>query len=288
MSWNKVGDFCNLLSICNAALFAVTVVFRGDLVFDPVWRQDGFCVSNKEVPFWNSHDLSLYIDIIGSIVLLVLYYAFKGTPGMGVAEEFVKMNILGVLGHGLAHGGIAKLIREDLSHNSPVNSTIITTTNDVNKDIKIGQIIVVSFFWISLLKGALPKQSLTKTIIPMTVVTMILQSHVPGQYDFTYVQTILLLSSSLSELLRPAEEKITIQYGLFPMMVALPLGVVAWIESTQCSKFVLDIGGHLIYDGYIVVSLIGYFLTCLFENKVNNRSITNTNIAKMDSKVKSS
>lgn len=38
------------------------------------------------------------------------------------------------------------------------------------------------------------------------------------------------------------------------------IGVIAWIESTMCSKGVIDIGGHLIYDAYIPLASMAFYM----------------------------
>lgn len=81
-------------------------------------------------PYWNSHDMCLYVDTIMAAVVGVLYFALKKSPGMDsgtlssvlcffdiswlesyslfsfvrTANMLVKGNILGILGHGIAHG----------------------------------------------------------------------------------------------------------------------------------------------------------------------------------------
>jgi hypothetical protein len=46
------------------------------------------------------------------------------------------------------------------------------------------------------------------------------------------------------------------------VIVALSLSVVGWVESTMCSSTVIQIGGHLIYDSYIPISMLGCYLCC--------------------------
>merc|ERR1711862_50632 len=58
----------------------------------------------------------------------------------------------------------------------------------------------------------------------------------------------------------------TMEYGLFPLLVAAPLSLIGWIESTTCSWFAIHIGGHLIYDAYIPISIILYYQICWYIN----------------------
>merc|ERR1719266_2175012 len=111
--WPTFGDVANGVVILGSIAFAYLVVFeRETSIFDPLWKTDGFCVSNKDVPYWNSHDLCLYVDTVLAVVLGVLYYILHKTPGMEIANDYTFFNIPAILAHGLGHGGIGKAIRD--------------------------------------------------------------------------------------------------------------------------------------------------------------------------------
>jgi hypothetical protein len=260
--WKKIGDVAHLMCLANAAAFAYSVVMHSSsAVFDPVWRPEGFCVSNRDVPFWNSHDLCLYVDTIGAIVSGIIYFFLKDSPGMAPANELVKFNILGIFAHGLGHAGISKAMRDGVV---PESGLLDVLGNASSLDLlkQVGSFI---FFWVFLLKATMPTSSF-KIVVPMAIVSSIMGAIVPGQFGFTYTQTVLLFAFSLNQLMRPSEEK-TVEYARYPLMVGVPLSFIAWIESTQCSKFVMGIGGHLIYDAYIPISVIFFYLVCWKDTK---------------------
>lgn len=259
IDWKKFGDNVHILVVANTFLFAIAVVvYNSSDIFDSLWRPDGFCVSNKNVPYWNSHDLCLYFDTIGAIVIGFTYYMMKDKPGMEPANEMIKFNIFGIFAHGLGHGVISKALRDGAVpevdgdrlqeiFNSPTNELLTSS----------GGIVL---FWLGLLKATMPKSSF-KVYAPLSLIATVLNILVPERFGFTFVQTVLLLSFSINQLMRPSQEK-TFEYALYPLITGLPLSFIGWFESTQCSKFVINIGGHLIYDAYIPVSMMCFYLIC--------------------------
>lgn len=278
----STGDWCHIAIIVNSLLFVYAAVFQNDSkIFDPVWRADGFCVSNKDVPYWNSHDLCLYFDTLACIVIAILYWALKEGPGMGAANELVKFNIPGILFHGIAHAALAKASRDGITPDPETPQFGYEVLSKLSVSEIVYRMLPIVVFWLFLLKASMPKASL-HVVIPMTAVSMLFEFFTPRKFDFTYVQTVLLMVFSLSQLTRPSKEKDFV-YGLFPLLLG-PIGVVAWIESTLCSKGVIDIGGHckqawtsvlfnaaklifflfsiVIYDAFIPISIAVFYLTC--------------------------
>lgn len=190
-------------------------------IFDPVWRLDGFCVSNKDVLYWNSHDLCLYFDAIAAILHFLLFLALKGSPGMEAANELVKFGILGVFGHGLGHGAIAKAMRDGITPESDSSVAGLDAMLELSAMEAIYRLLPFILFWILLLKASLPKASFT-IILPMTVVSIFFNTLTPPRLGFTYVQTVLLLAFSVNQLLRPVNEKDS-TYALYPVIVGFPV-----------------------------------------------------------------
>mmetsp|Transcript_14179 Transcript_14179/g.21290 ORF Transcript_14179/g.21290 Transcript_14179/m.21290 type:complete len:273 (+) Transcript_14179:80-898(+) len=257
--WKKVGDSAHLFCMLNAAIFAFIVVMHNEsAIFDDVWRHDGFCVSNRDVPYFNSHDLCLYFDTASAIIVGLIYYKFKDTPGMEPANELVKFNVFGIFGHGVGHGFISQAMRSGTVASSPDDVLdLIANSSLIELVQKFGPLL---FFWLMLLKATMPKGSFG-VVVPMATVAAFMNAIVPLQFGFTFVQTVLLFAFSVNQLMRPDVEKDKV-YALYPMYVGCPLSVIAWIESTQCSNFVMAIGGHLIYDAYIPISMIYFYFVC--------------------------
>ena len=256
-----MGDMGHLAVCLNAAAFAYMVIFeRESGMFDPLWTKDGFCVSNSEVPYWNSHDLCLYFDTLGALILGLVYWKLHGMPGMEEPNTAVKVNVFGVFFHGIGHGGLGKAMREGMMFNAeedvPLTEKLLSQTPS-QLATTLGSLVL---FWIFLMKAAVPKVS-WKMSIPMSIVAAFFGAVVPEYLGFTYTQTVLLFAASLNHVTKSAAEKKDISYGLFPLMVALPLVLIGWVESTNCNK-IIDFGGHLLYDAYIPFSVLIYYFVC--------------------------
>ena len=184
---------------------------------------------------------------------------------MEQANELVKFGILGVFGHGLGHGAISKAMRDGITSELDSSSTALDAASELPALEAMYRLLPFILFWILLLKAALPNASST-VILSMTAVSTFFNTMTPQRLGFTYVQTVLLVAFSLNQLLRPVSEKNSV-YALYPVIVALPVSAMAWIECTLCSKGVIGISGHLIYDACIPVSMIVFYATCWMMTK---------------------
>jgi hypothetical protein len=273
MNWRQVGDIAHFLSIANTGLFAISVVKYSHLeIFDQLlWRPDGFCVSNKESPYLNSHSLCFYVDTLSAILMTWIYFILRNKPGMEKANDFFKYGGLSTFGHGLAHFAIGSAALD----NNNVDKRELTLDNENGFEllakapllVMVKGIFMMMFFWITLLKASTPKSSF-KMIVPLALISAIFGLQVPPQFGFTFTQTVLLLTFSCGEIMRPREEKNFLEYGLYPIVVGLPLLIIAWLESTQCSNFMVKLGGHLVYDAFIAISMTLFYLICWKHNQV--------------------
>jgi hypothetical protein len=255
--WRRVGDAAHVINFLNALLFAFSVVRQPDW-FDPEWRKDGFCVSNADKEFWTSHDLCLYVDCALAAVVGVFYLLLRTQPGMESANELVQFNILGVVGHGIGHATIAKAIRDGFVADGERTGWEMAQREPLQN--VLSQSIPILVFWVLLLKAAMTKASYP-TVFVSAVLASTAALFFPSRLNFTYVQTILFAAFDINEVMRPISEK-GFEYGLYPLLLGIPLGVIGWAESTQCSSGIIDLGGHVIYDAYIPISMLIFYLTC--------------------------
>jgi len=270
----------HIVCLANAGIFAYTVVMHSTTLtlFDATWVPEGFCVSNREVPYWNSHDMCMYFDTVGSIIAGLCYLALKDTPGMGPANELVKFNVFGIFAHGLAHGAFGKAIRDNVVPENPsaLIEDLLREYQEGNFEMLFGVVkymLVLVIFWVGLLKASMPQSSVSKVVVPLALVSTILNMVVPPQFGFTFVQTVLLFAFSLNQLMRPTHEK-TIEYARYPMYVGVPLSFISWLESTQCENFVIHYGGHLLYDAWVPISMITFYLVCYMDVQKKNQTTT--------------
>lgn len=287
-SWT--GDVAHYAILINTLLFAGTVAFymndktadtsmnkagigtdqsanstNNILVLDAVWKKQGFCVAHADEPYYTSHDVCLYFDTVAAIVLAVLYFTLRNCNGMDNANPLLANGIPGVFGHGIGHGFLAYAARSGTM--TADNAALLGWELLRNTMSKQGitaaflSVVPLTFFWLALIKASLPNKSLATVAVTATV-AQFLQLVVPGQLGFTYVQTVLMLAFSLNQLARPVQEK-DFSYALYPVLVGFPLTVVGWMESTQCSAFVMDwLYGHVVYDAFIPCSMLVWYLSC--------------------------
>ena len=271
------GNFFHAVNILNTIIYVTTVIIfasssttissgissisNGTSILDSEWLKDGFCVTNKEMPYWTTHDLCLYADTILSIILVIIYLALRNTPGMEAANNYLIWNIPSILGHGFAHGGFAKVIRD--GSNSDEEDRLTRLLGGDPKDILIFFILPTLIFWAPLLKAVMNNMKLQK-IIPFAFIASAAGIPLPRQFDFVYVQTVVSLAFSANELSRPKGDKTTFEYALFSFFIIFP-GLIAWVECTLCSNSAMEmLGGHLIFDASIALMAgVGYLLSWL-------------------------
>jgi len=200
-------------------------------------------------------------------------------------NEIFGPSILGILAHGIGHGAVAHRMREmglpTLAEEDDLDKTTIDENinerimeiNMMDDILGVGEVsergrnvFVMVCFWVGLMKAALPNLRMAP-FAAMVLAAMAGQQFVDRQFAFTYVQTILLVAFSVNQLARKKEEKDFV-YATHPMVVGVPVTFIGWIESTQCSAFVKDsFYGHLIYDGFIPVAMLVWYVVCYLQIK---------------------
>lgn len=270
-----VGDIGHAVSAVSALVFAGAVIlYAGDddprsktksLLFDSQWKYDGFCVAERDKPYWTSHDVCLYVDLAMALLLFLCYQMLGATPGLKGANKYIVANVFGMVAHGIGHGGIAKVMREhsgdsDRAYADVSRNLLVRIQEDPLLDVAVYDLPFI-LFWLGLIWASMP-QSKAATIAAISILALLGQTQVSPRFGFTYVQTVLLLCFSLNQTILDASEK-NFAYALHPVLVAFPTIVVGWIESTMCTAFVQRVFyGHVIYDGYIAISINVWYLMC--------------------------
>lgn len=192
------------------------------------------------------------------IIGFIVYWSLKGmqVKAMKSADEMMLFNLLGHLGHGLAHGFIAKNYRsedglKDVMSQSSVLGRYMDGEEDLGELVKA--ICLGLVFWFGLLKGACPKLSLSK--IGMLAMIVVYGSlFVRNVLGFAYVQAVITVIFSGTQLMLPEDEKNFVfaanaAAGFF-------ISLIPWVESTSCQRILAKFGGHLVYDISIPIALI--------------------------------
>lgn len=267
MKPSLIGDVFNLWHIVSASVFAIAVTFYASpeySFFDSQWIEDGFCVSNKDVLYWNSHDVCLYGDIVLAFFLGIVYLLTKNYPGMDTCNGYSKYISFSIIGHGVGHGIVAREMRILSSQNVSLLESLDTQPRNQR------YAFLFLIFWSTLLRAVMPKAS-NKKIFAASISAMALHNIIDEKFDFTFVQTVLLLGSGVENLLRDESEK-TFEYALYSAIFS-PVTIIGWVESISCSNFLIHYGGHIFYDFYIAIASIFFQLICWNRVRMNNKGL---------------
>jgi len=258
----RFGDIVNGVVVANSVSFLCVQAFSNS--FSKSFLDDGFCVSNKDKPILiQSHALSFYSDTIFSIILYYMYnniaVDFDPINNKKLLEP-VKANIIAVFSHGLGHLNLAFNSRF-FSH----RPLILSISNLANKSVSV---ITLYIFWYYLIKAAYLTGNNYYWNVNAVLHTIFLSFVIPFNHSFTYVQTVLMLTAAISEYNLKDKD---IYYDMKALIVHLPITIVGWIEALYCDKFFKNIGGHLIYDTTIPVSIIAYHMSLYYYNKYKQK-----------------
>jgi len=273
-SYSQIGDACHIATLLNVFVYAFLVLKYAQptkdstpstpsSIFDEQWQSQGFCIRNLDTPYWNSHDLCLYVDTILAAGLAVLYMALSDTPteGMKKVNPLMKWQSLSVLTHGIAHGMISYGLRQNqacalLSRNAGATSAFSTHT----------KLITGLVFWFPMIKSFLDQLNSAAVLALSLAVVLIGQTFVPDLYGFMYVQTVISIIFAYQQLLQKKEEKEHYAYMLFAS-ITLPLSIIPWFESMACSQWFMSLGGHVLYDAAIPLLLSAAYVGCWWRER---------------------
>ena len=104
-SWRSRGDVMNAVLFINSLVYLSIFLLAKSgvtalVTMDERTRIDGFCVTNPEDPYLNSHMLSFYVDVVLSIVSLAVVHS---TPAGYSSRDLLKRSIPGTPGYGIGH-----------------------------------------------------------------------------------------------------------------------------------------------------------------------------------------
>lgn len=265
VSWTQVGNVVNVFNMVNVTVFGIAAV-QGWSILDPTWRKEGFCISNADTPYWTSHDLCLYADLVQCTLMGLAYALLREEPGMSEQNEIIDFSIFGHVSHGFAHGVAT---RDGVSFEP--EKTLLDSYKEMAmktswQELAIERIQGV-IFWVALIRASARKARWHHIFLLALLASQVQLFFVQNQFGFTYVQTVLFLLAGANEIMRPPDKK-GFEYALYSLIVGFPLAFVGWIESTQCTNGVRDyLGGHLIYDSYIGFSILAFYLLCWLRQR---------------------
>jgi hypothetical protein len=239
--YSTLGNCLGITQLTLTLLYAIAVVGHAvswwnlDL-FGTNWDHDGFCLSFKSTIF-HTHLLCLYSDTIFAVVLFILS---KYTDNRRELDD-VRKNVISVFFHGIAHGFLWYL--EVYGHES--NEHVIHN---------LGYVVLVPFYFSFL--HIMTSSPLWVSII-QTVVHTVATASVPHILVFTYVNTVITFNLTLDKFLTSPRDVFFVLRGL---LIGLPIISATFIEPILCDTFLINWGGHLLFDASIPLSVILYFI----------------------------
>jgi hypothetical protein len=259
----RIGDYANLFVIWNAITYSCVLLYEvydssktletltlenSPYTINPSVLRDGFCVSNKDSIWFSSHSLCFYVDLVFCVILY--YYHLEG-KSLGMVDHVlnpVSTNIIAHFGHGIGHFFVGQYQRD---------GDTILMYEDVDVYTFMGNIALLTFFWSGFMYAIHTTFSFQTRIIESAVITYI-QLYVPQRFGFVYVQTVLLVLSAVKELSVQRKDK-DFFYDLRSCIINIPIGLVGWLEATMCDRYLIYLGGHLVYDCTIPFSILLYY-----------------------------
>lgn len=291
-SYAKRGNIFHVTALINVLFYAALILKYAhpnidQTLFDQEWLKNGFCVSNFDTPYANSHDLCLYADTICAILVIGIYYALR--DGYGIKDDkslqhVFKWSSVSILTHGLAHGFIAHTIRQKKEQGEDIYDRVGVTGWDelIQKhgdDMSSIYLEILTklpmgiLFWFPLLRSGVKPIISHVYVMTLTMIVIAVQYHVQYQFGFTYVQTVIFLVFGADNLLATREEKSKFSYMVLAF-VGIPLSIVPYWEAMGCnSGGYKALGGHALYDVSIPVCGIGAYLACYAKGQQEYRAL---------------
>lgn len=252
--------------------------------FDPHWLEYGFCMPHPEIPHYSTHEQCGYFMILMSILGFLLLSILKDPRSTTAnAKERVHWALIGALGHAAGHIILAITKRHGLLPDNGNVSAMDEFLSDNCTWITYAKHIPSYFlFYIPLVKTYMYNVSSTSRqghgtnftnggmflLASVSFLMMVGAMQFPLKFGFSYVLIVLFAGQSIDQLVfLPREDKdnALLEYMLWPMVTLLPNFWISVMESQWCttSGSVFGKHGHLIFDGYMVISYIVYYIYCV-------------------------
>ena len=249
--YRTVGDVGNLALLFGTTIVSACFLFRlpNESYYDKAWLENGFCVSNEDSSWLNSHSLAFYAAVFLSLSAWLVKQNYSRRSTSALAAAHIQGSIFGILSHGAGHLYLGR---------TPSGMDL-----QVYQDKPLASIAVVcvSFFtFAGIFDGTMALASRQRILLTAAVAALGFQAlDIPPTLNFVYGQAVIYISSALHFLSLPKEDKanpIYMLYGLFQ----LPVLVVGFLESTRCEDWLQGFGGHVLFDGAIGTGVVAIHL----------------------------
>lgn len=263
MHW-RIGDVAKAFVIVLTLSFLVCVVLHetGHVnVFAQSYREDGFCISNRDgPPALQGHALSFYADTIAAMLMFVLVRVGR-LHGLGdPAMRPIAKNAGSLLGHGCGH-----LFLAAHAHNSAGSSRAF---EDLTPWGRVLAFVALSFVWYGFMRDS---RRSTRTALAFALAHNVVQVFfLPTRFFFTHVLMAVLLNSALRGLARCAAEKDR-YYDMEAALVDVPILLMTFGEALSCDAVLAKYGGHVWFDMVVPVMFTVYYVLLLLCPDVNGK-----------------
>ena len=247
--WGIVGTTINVIALTALLGYAVAVLGHSSgywvlSAFGKNWAADGFCLSYKDT-LYHTHLLCLYADTCLSLLLWFLSRRCQGRPELSIVRE----NVLSVLMHGFAHGGLWLDYHRGGDLLAMTWATAPSTTAAIVRHLSLVP------FWMSFTYAMTPSplwlaaaQSVVHSVLMTTVV--------PPLLAFTYVNTFISLNLLGKQLLTAPRD---VFYVLSGVLYGGPILTATFLEPLLCDSLLVRWGGHIIFDLSIPGGVLLYY-----------------------------
>lgn len=254
MNWATLGNTVNVLILFLAFLYAILVYGHGAgwwvaTAFGENWASDGFCISFKG-SFIHTHLLCFYGDALFTLALMYL------TGSTRRAELLpIKQGAPSVFFHGVAHGLI--WVNEQYGFGMPGPGKVFFHAS-MPPLLLTASALGVFAFWVSFLCMQRNPIPLWFNLLQSIIHTIAVGWGVPVFLLFCYVNTVLFLNISGASLVFGLELEKDKFYAASACMISLPVMLSAWAEPLLCDGWLVNWGGHILFDYTIPLSQIFY------------------------------
>ena len=219
MSSHLLGHVANAVMLVSTGLFWLPLLLPRSFPYisSQSYAKEGFCVMDPpEAPLLNSHLLCFYFDTLAAAAFALLPSSMMRYSGVSK----LRTNAVGIFGHGVGH--------LFLYLNSPLSSASSFLDQPLHMQVAI-LLFSISFFYMFFLSiPPLPKAH----VAPLAILAGVpLNTLIPPQLSFSYVQTVLLCTSCFYESVQ--RDKPT-HYTSYSVIVHLPVSFVGWLEVRAC------------------------------------------------------
>jgi hypothetical protein len=252
MNPRTVGDVVNTTVLIVAVVYQILTYghFKNYWVlsqFGSNWANDGFCLSFKGT-YYHTHLLCFYGDVVLASCLWMLSRN-ESRPELRI----VKDSCLSVIGHGAAHAFL--WVRDgmiDVYDPGKGSRGIFDVESALGA---LGATLFFTFFLHALNQGPL-WMKVTQSLVHGVV----LSHFVPLILAFSYVNTVLFVNLTLTQLWYGLGGKKDGFYLLFSLFGSASVMVAAIVEPLTCDSFLVNWGGHILFDYSIPITSGMYLL----------------------------